>query len=205
MPFGSVARGSVSGECARRSASRRLAGGGSVSSGSVRGRSNVETCDQGSSKSGSGRDCVRGSRRRPGAGENAAVVRTKVSAAELLADGFRLPAGDAAEESPADALLGEDGRPLAHPVGGGEEYAQLRGKREESFRDCSGDRRNGHRGCLGTGRPGRLDGIPELRGDWKAMLGCGEIAPGSHAGGWDAHRPNYDDRDVPRCARADAE
>jgi len=46
-------------------------------------------------------------------GENATVVRTKVSAAELLADGFRLPAGDGAEESPADVLLGEDGRPVA--------------------------------------------------------------------------------------------
>jgi hypothetical protein len=46
-------------------------------------------------------------------GENARVVRTKVSAAELMTDGFRLPAGDGAQESPADVLLGEDGRPIA--------------------------------------------------------------------------------------------
>ena len=46
-------------------------------------------------------------------GENGTVVRTNVSAAELMADGFRLPAGDGAQESPADVLLGEDGRQIA--------------------------------------------------------------------------------------------
>jgi hypothetical protein len=48
-----------------------------------------------------------------GRDEKAIMVRMDVSAAELLAAGFRLPASDAGEWAPADVIVGQDGRALA--------------------------------------------------------------------------------------------